>query len=95
MYKIYSISYDLNKAGKDYEGLIAAIKKYPDWCSPTKSYWLIATNNSAEQVYEYLRPHLDADDRILIARFMGDRQGWLAKPIWDWMKKYLPNTVPA
>lgn len=95
MKKVYSISYDLNKSGKDYEGLIAAIKSYGTWCTPTKSYWLVVTTGSAKDIYNKLKPHLDNDDRIFIQRVMGDNAGWMSKQLWEWVNNNVPAAVPA
>lgn len=93
--KAYSISYDLNKSGKNYEGLIKAIKAVGASCHCTDSYWLVSTDQSAEDVYKKLKPHLDDDDHIFITRIMGDRQGWLPKDKWEWIDKHVPSYVAA
>lgn len=35
---VYSISYDLNKSGQNYDGLIKELRKFDGWCHPMKSY---------------------------------------------------------
>ena len=46
MKKRYFITYDLNKAGQDYENVIQAIKSARDgaWCTYWKSSYLIRYN---------------------------------------------------
>ena len=53
MKKRYMITYDLNKQGKDYQNVIAAIKDASDgcWCHYWESSFLIRSNyQSADDV---------------------------------------------
>ena len=85
---IYSISYDLKKAGQDYSGLISTIKTLGNWAKPCESYWLLSTNLSASEVFAHVKPHIDANDRLLIVRVdLTDRAGWLTQNIWDWVNQ--------
>ena len=66
----YLVSYDLNKEGKDYADLIAAIKRLN--CGKVLfSEWLVATDSTAEQVFDYLRQFTDSNDGLLVVELTG------------------------
>lgn len=83
---VYLIGYDLNKSGKDYEGLYDAIKSYGTWCHPLDSTWLIETNSSESDISAVLKAHVDDNDALLIIKVTKNYIGWLTTDIWDWMK---------
>jgi hypothetical protein len=74
--------------------------KASDWIRYAPNCWLLWTARSAEQWFELLKPHLGPKDQMFICRLdMRDRQGWLARSVWEWIdKKLLPpakTTSPA
>ena len=83
----YLISYDLRTPGKDYTNLYASIKQIsPNWQHPLESTWLLYTDLTANEIYNRIHMHLDANDRIFIIRVREeDKQGWLSKSFWDWI----------
>lgn len=65
----FMIGYDLNKAGKNYADLIAEIKEIGNgWWHHLDSTWLVVTDLSAVEIRDRLRPHLDSDDELLVAK---------------------------
>lgn len=87
----YIISYDLNKSGKDYEGLFEAIKSTSNgiWCNPCKSTWLIQSLlQSSKEVYDALKSALDADDYIIITEFSNNAFGFLDDKTVEYMNKF-------
>ncbi len=86
---VFNVSYDLNKAGQNYEGLIKEIKNSHSWAHPLKSTWLVATTETATALSQRLRNKMDQNDHILVIRVTNDYQGWLSSEHWDWMKKYI------
>ncbi|MER0217466.1 MAG: hypothetical protein DU481_15165 [Nitrosomonas sp.] len=81
---VYCVSYDLNKQGQNYHALYEELKKLP-WAHPLDSTWLIATSESAQQLSDRLRKHLDNNDFILVIE-VTNYAGWLNKDIWDWIR---------
>lgn len=69
--KLYQITYDLRKQ-RDYNPLYERIKAYGTWCHALESTWIIASNQSADQVANNLRAVIDADDGLLVTRLQGD-----------------------
>ena len=66
------ITYDLVKPETDYEDLISAIKKYPDWCKVQKSVWLISSGDDCETIRDNLKQHMDNNDRIFVSALTGE-----------------------
>ena len=84
---VYLITYDLNKPGKDYNGLYFALKQY-DYIRDVglDSVWFVSTTWTAGQIYDHLRVHLDVNDRVIITQvFVGCHQGWMHRDIWSWI----------
>ncbi|OGJ56467.1 hypothetical protein A3D88_03770 [Candidatus Peribacteria bacterium RIFCSPHIGHO2_02_FULL_52_16] len=82
----YLVTYDLNKTGQNYDGLIGAIKKFT-WYGVLKSAWLIKSTSSAAEISKYLLPHIDKNDRLLVCEINSNRDGWLDQAAWDFLKK--------
>lgn len=91
---VYMITYDLNKAGKDYEGVYQAIKDASDgvWCHYWDSSWLIRSNlSTANAVFDKIKPYLDNNDRCFVVEVKKNYQGWLSQEQWD----YINNNIFA
>lgn len=88
MTKTFLITYDLKKPGQSYSELYEAIKEIGDWQHPLESTWLVKVDyTSAENIYERLRPQIDDNDLLFIVDITEkDRQGWLSKTVWTWLK---------
>jgi len=83
----YLITYDLNKVGQDYSGLIAQIKTYAH-IKPMKSAWFIKTTEpTAEGVYNKLSKFIDRNDLLLVMEVHRNNYGWLPQPCWDFLKQ--------
>ena len=82
---IYLITYDLNKSDKDYEGVHQAIKDASTyWCHYWESSWLIKSNlETADAVFDKIKPHLDNNDRCFVVEVKNNKQGWHTKEQWD------------
>ena len=89
--KVYQISYDLRKQ-RDYESLYERIRSYGTYSHALESTWLIATNETAEQVHNYLYEVMDGDDGLLVTRLQGEAawQG-LSSEISQWLKSQLAS----
>lgn len=86
---VYCVSYDLNKAGQNYNALYEELKKSPGWCHPLDSTWLISTRETAQQLSDRLRRHLDNNDTLLVIAVTKEYAGWLPKNTWDWIKQHI------
>lgn len=90
---IYMIGYDLNRAGKNYDGLIAKIKEISDgYWHHLDSTWLIGHAGKAEAIRDALFPYVDADDELLVVLLT--KQGdWASVGIKDAGAKWLHNNL--
>lgn len=86
---VYNVSYDLVKAGQDYDGLIKELKNSDSWWHYLGSTWLIATNETALQLITRLKPYIDDNDNILIIEVVNSKAGWLPQEAWDWINQYV------
>ncbi|MFS8149994.1 hypothetical protein [Vreelandella titanicae] len=86
---VYCVSYDLNKSGQNYKGLINELEESPSWWHHLGSTWLIATHESADQLFKRLKPYLDDNDGILIITVTYPKSGWLTQEAWDWINEHL------
>lgn len=90
---VYLISYDLNNLGKNYDGVIEAIKNASTgaWCKPLKSVFLIKSNLTVDQVSERIQNEADDDDRWLVIEVINNKQGWLDKDMWKYINEDIFN----
>lgn len=90
MAKTFLITYDLKRPGQNYSDLYDAIKSEGDWQHPLESIWAVKTGTSvsARTLYKRLRSYIDEKDYLFIVEITDqDRQGWLAKSFWTWLKE--------
>jgi hypothetical protein len=74
----YIITYDLNKVGQDYSGLIGAIRAY--LCShPMESTWFVKTDKTSVSLYNDLSRFIDTNDRLFISEISTNHYGWLSQ----------------
>jgi hypothetical protein len=62
--KSYIVTYDLIKR-KDYPELIKALEKFNFWHC-LGSVWIIKSDLTSTDIYNYLAPHIDADDKLIV-----------------------------
>ena len=91
MEKIFLIVYDLRNSEQNYSNLYEVIKGLGySWAHPLESTWVIKTRSttaSAATMYNALRKNIDTDDYLFIVEITDcDRQGWLQKSFWKWLK---------
>lgn len=83
---IYSISYDLNRPGQNYDDLYDTIKSASGWVHPMDSLWFISTYDTIGTWSDKLMSVIDKNDRLFIVDITGQsRQGWMDKKIWEWL----------
>lgn len=85
---IFSISYELQKPGQNYDVLYETIESAQSWCHPMTSHWFIRTEQSVQTWYEKLRKVMDQNDFIFVVDITGQaRQGWLPQTACDWFNE--------
>lgn len=94
---LYTITYDLRQPERKYNELYDAIKNVAgvgNWQHPMESFWVIAVSSysttTAESIYDNLRPYIDVNDSLFVTKIdQVDRQGWMPKSFWEWIKEKL------
>lgn len=91
--KPYIISYDIKPDSKEsFQSLFNEIKKSKKWWHYISNTWLIVTEESASEVFERVKPHLDSNINLVIFEIGTERQGWLSPKAWKWIKANIPNS---
>jgi hypothetical protein len=91
---VYCVSYDLRgKERPQYKSLIDELQRSSGWWHHLESTWLICTNESADQLYGRLWPHMHKDDSLLIIEVRDNCQGWLKARAWAWITASVPLPV--
>ncbi|MBB1024919.1 MULTISPECIES: hypothetical protein [unclassified Dietzia] len=80
------ITYDLNSPGQNYEAVYDTIKAMGDWNHPLDSTWFVKTNLTTDQAHQRIKAVTDAGDHWFISVVTQDRQGWMPKSFWDWLR---------
>lgn len=89
---VYLVSYDLRQPGRNYEPLWQDLRN-AGGVRALESLWLVDVNQTAVQVRDLLRTHLDANDRIMVVEITPAAAwaGWaLLPPAGDWIKGKRP-----
>lgn len=86
---IILLSYDLNgherpDAYEDVKEMI--IQNALSSKKPLYSQWLIETDDSIQTWHERMKDVADEDDYWFIVRVSSERQGWLSKNVWEWLR---------
>lgn len=92
--RFYIISYDLKNEDKDYTSLYSAIKSLGEWQHPIESAWIVNTSMNAEQIVRILHSdnNMSDNDLLFVCQLkIGDRNGWIGKPVWEWIREIEEN----
>jgi hypothetical protein len=84
----YSISYDLDKPNRNYDGVIAKIKKLANgYCRANESHWLINSDKTAVEICNAIAEEIDTGDTLFVHN-VGDYWAGrgLKKEVADWLK---------
>lgn len=89
MSRVYAVIYDLKTIFHDYSGLFNELKNSQAWSHYIQSGWLIKTEDTPEQIWNRIQPHIDKNDFVLIIEVRKNYQGWLPKEAWDWINEHV------
>lgn len=84
--RVYSVNYDLKTPGRDYTGLYEELKRSPAWRHDLESTWLIATTETAQQIWDRIKGHIDKNDRVIILQAGPDYLGLDHLDAWTWLQ---------
>lgn len=74
------ISYDLNSPGQNYDAVIERIKQLGSWAKIHYSFWYVDSAYNASQAVEYIKPALDANDRVYVVDATNNVAAWNTLP---------------
>lgn len=87
---VYLITYDLKTKNRDYTSLYTTIQQLGECIHPLESVWFADTrerNLNADQITAILRANMaDADLLFVVSVDESDRNGWMAKSAWPWIR---------
>lgn len=91
---VYLVTWNLNREKSNYARarapLVTLLDEFESHTDPgLDSVRFLSTSWDATQISDYLREHLDSDDRLFVTMVpagTAQRNGWLKKPTWDWIK---------
>jgi hypothetical protein len=90
MFSVFTVNYDLASFGTpNYAGLTAELQRSPGWLHYLKSNYLIATRESAQELYNRIAPYLRRIDHVLVIEVTADYTGWLTPRCWQWISQHV------
>jgi hypothetical protein len=94
---ILIVNLDLLGPATSYDGLYEELKKQGTWWHYMRWTWLLDTDHTPEQIMQALRPHVQNNDRMLVAPLTRPYQGLLTKEEWEWIntRMELPRVQQA
>lgn len=87
---VYTITYDLNAPGKNYDDLYEKIKSLGAWAHYMDSTWFVDTNYLAEQIRDILIKVMDSNDSLFVSKITS-YSGWLQKDAWTWLSEHIKD----
>lgn len=89
---VYVVTWNLNKERSNYDAARRAFVEHLEKFEHVKDpglesvRWIYAATWTASQVREYLCQKLDNNDRVFVSNVRkGERDGWLAQAVWEWI----------
>ena len=85
----YIVSFDLFDPLRNHDELYMAVKAYTDWAKLNGSTWVLVTEDSALQIRDQLKQHLEVNDRLFIVK-SGVEAAWRNPECEnEWLKENL------
>jgi len=85
------ISFDLKNDPVDLEKLKQRFNLGVDWIHYMPNCWIVKTTSSAQKWYDRLKPYIGNNNIFICKIDLSERQGWLPKWVWEWIKKHKDN----
>lgn len=82
---VYSINYDLNNPGQNYEKVRAAVEALGPAVKALHSTFLLHSTLDATQVWTRIAHAFDQNDRCLISEITHNNAGWMGQNVWNWI----------
>lgn len=82
----FLVTYDLCKPGQNYEKLIEEIKRFGTYAKINDSSWVIIQDCQSVDVRDKLKPHIDSNDKLFVAKLTGQAAWTKCSCTNDWLK---------
>ena len=86
---ILLVALDLKQAATSYTELYDALKAKESWWHYMRTTWLVATEDTPQDIVDEIKPFLQSGDRALVTRLTNPYQGWLPTKAWDWIRRHM------
>lgn len=85
---VYYISYTLSEPGKKYDNLRKLIVGLSNdlWVHPLESTYIIKSDKTSREIYNFLSSVLDNNDKIFITEITKNYSGCLDKDTWTYIQ---------
>ena len=83
---MYLLCYDLKSGLVNVSLLFSEIEKLGDAVQILDTAWVIQSSLSHEEIYSRLKRIVQTDRFAVFETYDRNRQGWLAKDMWSWMR---------
>ncbi len=81
------LSYDLNSPGQKYEEVFKIIETFGGYIKLQKSFWLIRTNLTPDEMTDKLNAVLDGNDLLFICELTKNYQGRASEDDWKFIRE--------
>jgi len=89
MSKPFMISYDLNDPGQKYDKVFEIIETFGSYIKLQKSFWLIRTDLTPNEMTDKLNAVLDSNDSLFICELTNSFQGRATDSNWEFIKEHI------
>lgn len=88
--RVFLVTYQLRPV-REHPALLQALQKTGIWMHYIDYTWLIATNETALELFDRISVLLTkADSELIIEIKRGSQyRGWLPQDAWDWVQKWI------
>ncbi len=85
---ILLVTTDLKQPAASYSALYEVLKSKKSWWHYMKGTWLIATDDTPQDLFNEIEFYLERGDLVFITTLSRPFQGWLPKKAWAWIHKH-------
>lgn len=84
---IFLVSYDLKAPNRNYDDLYATLKTAKAWWHYLESTWLLYTDDGICEWQKKIKCVIDDNDSFIVIDITKqERNGWLPKKAWEWIR---------
>jgi hypothetical protein len=86
--KFLHVGFNFEERPAPTKSIQKVLNKAFDWVRYAPNCYIVYTSRDPQHWYGLLREVIDEDDNIFVVELnIENRQGWLPKSVWEWIKK--------